>query len=211
MYSRLIQGGPDCIPSPTECNADVCNPCDLCTVFVAFVVFFWLGGLSFISNKRYLNLQKDARDTVFSTPLPKLSNEIWIPSFISTRAVHDANMWLGRSKWANGTRSTLHDAVRYYHAAAVRYYHAAAVRYYHAAAVRYYHVTVEMWNGNPPYAFVVEFYRCYVWLTLRSLTFFLFFFKGRMHCDGSDNLYVLLKGKKKLRIFSPSQVIHLDT
>ena len=26
-----------------------------------------------------------------------------------------------------------------------------------------------------------------------------------MHCDGSDNLYVLLKGKKKLRIFSPSQ------
>lgn len=103
-------------------------------------------GLSFIFNKRYLNLQKDARDTVFSTPLPKLSNEIWIPSFISTRAVHDANMWLGRSKWANGTRSTLHDAVRYYHAAAVRYYHA----------------TVEMWNGNPPDAFVVEFYRCYV-------------------------------------------------
>ena len=102
-------------------------------------------------------------------------------------------MWLGRSKWANGTRSTLHDAVRYYHAAAVRYYHAAAVRYYHAAAVRYYHaaavryyhaaavryyhVPVEMWNGNPPYAFVVEFYRCYVWLTLRSFFFFPFFFR----------------------------------
>jgi len=94
--------------------------------------------LSEKTRSMYLNLQKDARDTVFSTPLPKLSNEIWIPSFISTRAVHDANMWLGRSKWANGTRS-------------------------------------------------------------------------RMHCDGSDNLYVLLKGKKKLRIFSPSQVIHLDT
>ena len=68
----------------------------------------------------------------------KLTNEFHVPGFINTRAVHDANMWLGKSRFANGTKS-------------------------------------------------------------------------RAHCDGSDNLYVLLKGRKRLRMWAPHHAIYMDT